>query len=339
MRALSHVASRRFAGITTTRKLSSASNGPLTTPGAKVNTDAHEGSPRYVDFITYAKALDPCCGLVSNPLSETLPKIDSHTFTMIPPLFNQTLLEIKPADRAWFTALNVAVRTQRNKLYTSPPDDRDRLFVSQDYPHTMRVVADAAWILWKEQRFHQWARDIDSTLLWVLCMAHDITHDMSDAWYLSEDEKRNQWQVVREFTRAAGCPPNIIWQASCLAARLSGTIQIGEQNSTVTNFSHEQPIHRVLRDAYHLQRPGAVGMARSFYFHGMDEVYRKTGVGFDVECLRHVDGGHVELMETETGRKMAKQRHMWVTEKFLKRWDEENDVDVVLGGRRPSGWR
>ena len=100
-------------------------------------------------------------------------------------------------------------------------------------------------------------------------MTHDITHDMSDAWYLSEDEKRNQWQIVREFTRAAGCPPNIIWQASCLAARLSGAIQIGEQGSTVTNFSHEQPIHRVLRDAYHLQRLGAVGVARYFYFHGM----------------------------------------------------------------------
>ena len=82
-------------------------------PGAKVNTDAHGEGPRYRNFSTSNKALD---GLVFNPLSKTLPKIDSHTFTMIPPLFNQKLLYIEPADRAWFMALNIAVRTQEQTL-------------------------------------------------------------------------------------------------------------------------------------------------------------------------------------------------------------------------------
>ena len=69
----------------------------------------------------------------------------------------------------------------------------------------------------------------------------------------------------------------------------------------------------------------------------MDELYRGKGVDFGVECLRHVDGGYVELMTTETGARMAKQRYMWVTEKFLKRWDDENDVDNILIGRG-RGW-
>ncbi|KAI4706486.1 hypothetical protein J4E89_008904 [Alternaria sp. Ai002NY15] len=324
MRLLSNVASRRFAGITATRKLSSTSNGFMTRPGANLNIDAHAGGPRYRNFSTSNKALD---GFAFNPFTKTLP------FRKPLPFFSAKCLEIKDADFAWFTALNVAVRTHRNRVYLSHPDCTPRL-VLHDYQHTLRVVADAEWILRKEQRTHQWARDIDSTLLWVLCMTHDITHDMSDAWYLSSDEKRNQWQIVREFLRAAKCPPNIIWQASCLAARLSSSIQFDEQRFTVTNFSHEQPIHRILRDAYHLQRLGAVGVARYFYFHGMDEGYREPGVGFDVSCLRHMHGGqYVERMTTETGAEMAHKRYMWTTHKFLNGWDAENDVGSVVTGR------
>ncbi|KAI4671105.1 uncharacterized protein J4E88_009503 [Alternaria novae-zelandiae] len=133
MRLLSNVASRRFAGITTTRKLSSTSNGFVTRPGANLNIDAHGGGPRYRNFSTSNKALD---GFAFNPFTKTLP------FRKPLPYFSAKCLEIKDADFAWFTALNVAVRTQRNRVYLSHPDRTPRA-VLHDYQHTLRVVADA----------------------------------------------------------------------------------------------------------------------------------------------------------------------------------------------------
>ena len=44
-------------------------------------------------------------------------------------------------------------------------------------------------------------------------------------------------------------------------------------------------------------------------------------------------GQHVERMTTETGAEMAKQRYMWVTQKFLDGWDAENDAGSVVTGR------
>lgn len=121
MRSPSNVASRRFAGITTTRKLSSASNSLPTTPGAKFNTDAYEWSIRYRNLIPLNKAPSKLSySTLFNPLSKALPKIPSILYNQIQPLFNMYLLGIKPADRAWFTALNIAVHTQRNKLGLTP---------------------------------------------------------------------------------------------------------------------------------------------------------------------------------------------------------------------------
>lgn len=162
-------------------------------------------------------------------------------------------------------------------------------------------------------------------------MTHDITHDMSDAWYLSEEEKWNQWQIVREFTRVAGCPPNICWQASWLAARLSNTVQM-DQGSTVHNSSHGQPIHRILRDAYHLQELGATGVSRSFHFGGIDEVEREIGVDVSIEIFRLVNGRYIKLMMTGTGAKVAEERYKWVVEEFVKKWDEEANTENVSGG-------
>ncbi|KAH6868213.1 hypothetical protein BKA58DRAFT_402608 [Alternaria rosae] len=104
------------------------------------------------------------------------------------------------------------------------------------------------------------------------------------------------------------------------------------QGLTVHNSSHGQPIHRILRDAYHLQWLGAAGVGHSFHFGGIDEVEREKGVDVSVEIFRLVNGGYIKLMTTETGAKVAEERYKWVVEEFVKKWDEEADTENVLGG-------
>jgi uncharacterized protein len=228
------------------------------------------------------------------------------------PLFDMDLLGIKPADRAWFTAVNIAVRKFMNNLDAS-----------HNYQHIRRVVSNAMYLV-KEKRHHKWARTLDPVLVWVACM----THDIGDAKYKEPGESRDQNDIIDDFLEALDCPLPIRRQAAYLAARVSFTAELADEEG-ISGFAEEYPAVRIIQDANRLDGLGAVGVSRLFLYGGVNEIRRQSLIDSGIELIEERFVHYPRLMKTNTGRQLAKKRYEWMVEDFVVRWRDETDTSNV----------
>jgi HD superfamily phosphodiesterase len=311
MKTFNNAISRGFARLVKTRKFTSTSQTRPTTPITKSRTapiaDALESSPHYLKMSPLNKAL-PKLPQPSQPIPTT-----PHTLETDYPLLNMDALNIPPADRAWFTAVNTGVRTAMNTLDAS-----------HNYQHIRRVVSNAAYILAEEKKTHEWARDINILVLWVTC----LTHDIGDTKYKSEGEDRSQSTIVDEFLESFGCPVGIRKQVARLAPHVSFTAEMADE-AGVLAFVHAYPVLRVVQDADRLDGLGAVGVSRLFVYGGVDQGRRKGLLGSGIELIEGRFAQYVRLMKTRTGREVAQERYRWMVQGFVERWKIEADSGNV----------
>lgn len=88
---------------------------------------------------------------------------------------------------------------------------------SHDYEHIQRVVSIALQI-YKAHEKDDWARGINTTVLFIACMVHDV----GDSKYhvRIEGDERDHEDVIRDFLKDTGCGPAIWGPASYIAARV-----------------------------------------------------------------------------------------------------------------------
>jgi uncharacterized protein len=257
-----------------------------------------------------------------SPLDKTLPNTPTscqsiaaivNTLEVDSPLFDLDLLGIKPEDRTWFTAVNIAVRTFMNNLDAS-----------HNYQHTRRVVSNAMYLFVKEKKHHEWARTLDPAVIWVACM----THDVGDAKYKADGEVRDQNDVIDDFLKELECPLPIRRQAAYLAARVSFTAELRDEEG-IAGFAEEYPAFRIIQDADRLDGLGAVGVSRLFLYGGINEIRRQGLIDSGIELIEDRFSHYPRLMKTDTGKKMAEERYKWMVDNFVVRWRHETDISNV----------
>jgi uncharacterized protein len=229
------------------------------------------------------------------------------------PLFNMDLLGIKQTDRKWFTAVNIAVRTQMNTLDAS-----------HNYQHIRHVVSNAAHILEEEKKQHQGARDVDSTVVWVTCMAHDI----GDTKYKVEGDKRDQTDIVDAFLRDLNCPLSARQEAAYIAPHISYSAEMSDE-AGVQAFANHHPVLRIVQDADRLDGLGAVGVGRLFVCGAVNEVRRQGLIDSGIDLIQGRFRHYPRLMKTATGREVADERYKWMVDGFVRRWVVEAETGNV----------
>jgi uncharacterized protein len=232
-------------------------------------------------------------------------------------LLDPRKLNIPAKHGEMFKAVNLAVMS-----YMYGP-----LFdASHDYEHIQRVVS-LAFKIYEEHKDDHWAHDIDRTVMYVACMVHDV----GDAKYhvREENDERDQEDIVRDFLKANGCKdPRIYAPASYVAARVSFSRELNDPEEMQKEVEI-CPALRIVQDADRLDGLGAIGIGRCFVFGGINEGRRKDTSHTGVELHTNRFQKYLELMKTETGREMAKER-LEVMDKFRKHWFEETDCSSVL---------
>jgi uncharacterized protein len=260
--------------------------------------------------------------LPMSPLDKSLPNTPTSGQSIVGfvstvekdyPLFDLDLLGIKPEDRKWFIAVNIAVRTIMNNLDAS-----------HNYQHIRRVVSNAMYLLVKEKRNQEWARTLDPVVVWVACM----THDVGDAKYMEPGETRDQNDVIDDFLEALDCPLPIRRQAAYLAARVSFTNELRDEEK-IAGFAEEYPAFRIIQDADRLDGLGAVGVSRLFLYGGVNEIRRQGLIDTGIELIEDRFVHYPRLMKTDTGKKIAEERYMWMVDNFAARWRKEIDTSNV----------
>lgn len=228
------------------------------------------------------------------------------------PLLNLDLLNIKPEDRQWFTDVNIAVRDLSNGSE------------NQNYGHIRRIVSNAAHILDKEIKHHEWARKLDPLIIWVSCMVHSVSSQLLRA----AEKPCDQLDVIDYFLKSYGCPLPIRRQVAFITTRVTVEIQLYDV-SLMKVFSDEYPAHRVIQDAHMLAEMGAIGIIRFYTFYGRLPPESWDSTEKVSKLIKDYLSQYVQAMRTETGRKMAEERLKWMKEEFLHQWSREADTSNV----------
>jgi uncharacterized protein len=315
MKSFKDSVSRYFLGL---KKSKTFAN----TPNTSESAPAPSTPPRPKARPTITLDAPTSVRLPMSHLDKTLPNTPtsalsdtglSSTFETDNPLFDMDLLAILPRDRAWFIAVNMAVRTFRNSLDAS-----------HNYQHIRRVVSNAMYLLVKEKQHHEWARSLDPVVVWVACM----THDIGDAKYKKVGEIRDQNDIIDDFLEALDCPLPIRRQASYLAARVSFTTELADEEG-IKGFADGHPAFRIVQDADRLDGLGAIGVSRLFVYGGVNEERRRGLIDSGIRLIEERFVNYRRLMKTDTGKKMAEDRYKWMMEEFVGRWRDETDTSNV----------
>lgn len=229
------------------------------------------------------------------------------------PLLNLDLLSIKPADRQWFTDVNIAVRDLSKGSETQ-----------NNYGHIRRIVSNAAHILDKEVKHHEWARKLDPLIIWVSCMVYSVSRQLCRA----AEKPCDQLDVIDDFLKSYGCPLSIRRQVAFIAVRVTVEIELYDVGPMKV-FSDEYPAYRVIQDAHLLGEMGAIGIVRFYTFYGSFPPERWDLIRKISKLVAVYLSQYVQAMRTETGRKMAEERLKWMKEEFLRQWEREADTSNV----------
>jgi uncharacterized protein len=228
-------------------------------------------------------------------------------------LLSPDKLGILPKHRGMFQDVNMAVI----KHMSGPIFD-----VAHDYEHIERVVMLAHQI-YEEHKDDHWAHDVDKQVLYLACMVHEV------GIVRENGEDRDQEDIIRDFLKENSCKdPRIYSGAAYVATRVSftGELQDPEQiKADADNF----PALKIVQDAVRLDGLGAIGIARGFVSEAVDKERTYGPCQSGIELNYDKFHKYLELMKTEKGKEIAKERLTFM-DKFRGYWFEETDCSSVL---------
>ena len=195
-------------------------------------------------------------------------------------------------------------------------------FSGHDYFHTLRVLHLAETIAREESKFQV----IDMDTVRLIALLHDV-----DDRKLSPDTWKHK-DRARSFLKGEGLSDH--WIDMIL-------MSIGQISYKGTDSAApELPEGKIVQDADRLDAIGAIGIARAFAYGGsrgrlMYDPEEPPRLNMDGETYA-ASGGHTinhfyekllllkDMMNTETGKRMAARRHGFM-EVFLQQFYEEWD--------------
>lgn len=161
-----------------------------------------------------------------------------------------------------------------------------------------------------------------------------LLHDIADAKFHNGDEEKGP-AMARKFLAEQNADEEIIVQV----VNIIRNISFAGGNSAKGFYSIELA---VVQDANRLDALGAIGIARTFHYGGyknrlLYDPNIKPNLQMDKETYRNSTAPTInhfyeklllleDLMNTETGKKMAKERHDYMLgflEQFYKEWEEK----------------
>ncbi|MGL5574818.1 MAG: HD domain-containing protein [Sarcina sp.] len=188
-----------------------------------------------------------------------------------------------------------------------------------DWFHIERVYKNACYIAKRE-------KDVNEYIVELTALLHDV-----DDWKFSEDNKTST-STVEKFLVEQGVENSDIEKITAIIKTMS--FKGGVVDSTQHTIEG-----KIVQDADRLDAIGAIGIARAFTYGGyknnlmydpdvkpqefktLDEVKKKnTTVNHFYEKLLKLK----ELMNTETGKILAKERHEYMENflsEFYKEWN------------------
>ena len=168
-----------------------------------------------------------------------------------------------------------------------------------DIEHTMRVYRNTLRIAEEEP-----GCDVEIAALAA------VLHDADDHKLFATENNAN----ARRFLQDNNVPQQTIDRICEVIDSVSYSRNRGK--------APETPEGRVVQDADRLDAMGAVGIARTFAYGGEHGRPMQESIGhFHDKLLKLKD-----LMNTETGRRMAEDRHAFL-EEFLDRYREETEEE------------
>jgi uncharacterized protein len=183
-----------------------------------------------------------------------------------------------------------------------------------DWWHTMRVKRLALYLNEQEKMCDSFTVEIASLL-----------HDTADRKFTDGDQE-SAYEVVRLFMTGNGM--------SDISDRVMGVIRnVSFSNKNLSGRS-EDPLLMILQDADRLDAIGAIGIARAFNYGG----FRNRPI-YDPEEKINEEGlstiAHFyekllklkEMMNTETGKRIAESRHLYL-EEYLDQFNNEWNMDL-----------
>lgn len=174
-----------------------------------------------------------------------------------------------------------------------------------DYFHVERVVNNAIKI----------AKNENSDLFLVELSAR--LHDLGD--YKLNDGKDRSEELITQFLKAQNADSELI----------SKVVKIVSQVSFSKGKKAVSIEAQIVQDADRLDAMGAIGIARCFAYGGKKEREIWNSENPADTSLQHFYDKLLklkELMNTQTGRKMAEERHRFLEEflaEFHKEWNSE----------------
>lgn len=224
-------------------------------------------------------------------------------------------LDIDPKNHDMFRKVNQAVM---DYMY-GPTFD-----AFHDYERIQRVVAQARKI-YEAQKDEKWVKDIHKTVMYIACMVHDVGYAKYNIDVATDGDQED---IIREFLKANGCDKVLRCHAVYIGSRVSYSRELREPNEIKEGVRIFGAL-RIVQDADRLDGLGAIGIGRCFVFGGINEERRtntiQTGVKLHLDCFQK----YLELMETEKGKELAKERLDFM-EKYRQHWSAETECSSVL---------
>ena len=180
-----------------------------------------------------------------------------------------------------------------------------------DWWHIMRVRKLAEYINDKEQLEEPFLVDLAALL-----------HDSADSKFTGDDPK-NGYRMVEEFLQAVGMAD--------LSTRITDTMRNISFSSKKLYGDITDPLLLIVQDADRLDAIGAIGVARAFNYGGFRNnlIYSPEGEQNKFSTINHFYEKLLllkSMMNTSTGKEMAKERHEFL-EIFLKQFFKEWNPD------------
>lgn len=192
---------------------------------------------------------------------------------------------------------------------------------SHDYKHIQRVLGLAQSILEKEQiRLSNTSPTFGPQIQYdeVLVTLGALLHDVGDKKYLEPGQDANT--LVRDALLKFGAPSLLADRVQDLVLHVSFSTEKKDPQKIKDKIA-SIPELAIVQDADRLDAIGAVGIARCFTFGGAKG--RQNGLDETVAHFHEKLELLQDMMKTETGRELAKER----TERlriFRDWWESEN---------------
>lgn len=203
------------------------------------------------------------------------------------------------------TGLNYICQMDKDRILKAAENHIKQLFSGEgtghDYFHIERVVVNSKKI----------AENENSDLFLVELAAR--LHDLGD--YKLNDGKDRSEEQITEFLKTQNADSELISKMVEIVSQVS--FSKGEKAVSIEA--------QIVQDADRLDAMGAIGIARCFAYGGKKEREIWNPENPADTSLQHFYDKLLkskELMNTQTGRKMAEERHQFL-EEFLKRFLDE----------------